>query len=408
MDKDLKGRVNQLNTTGIDMSRVDLEETAIDKEAYTQWNKMMNLPQLTTKEYIASDGRVIKIGAPKKPTFMSMIEGLPADEQEKYLKKKGVYDTLMMKANGLKIKAFGLYRAKSKDNASMTGKLLESRRLELIELYGRMFSVQEVHKIVVEEWQIPIAIEHLIKFRADNNELIAVKIENHRSTFSDIRLGVKRSRLEEYCWIYTEAKSKYINMGSREDLKLMANILAAIKDEVEVAQLNVNHSGTVEVEVTVNQHIQKEIMNGLGLRQLIVGRVASRMNVSPSYIITRLSQSYYAKFATTADETIDVSYEDVKYPTKEHYDFDQIKKLNAEQVGEVAKIVEVERSKAIRHSEPIKEAGVKEAMLSSIREQKSKVIAVRSMADAAELNRELISQGQLSTKEKLKLLLHSK
>lgn len=404
MNDEIRDQVNRLNTEGIDMTRVDLEETAIDKIAYQQWRKLLELPQLKNREYIASDKRLIKIGLPK-PSLTKVLEGLPDEEIEMFLKKKGVYDTLMMKSNTLKMKAFGLFRSKNKNNPGVAGKLLDAKRIDLLELFGRMFSVQEVHKIVVEEWEIPISIEHIISFRAEHGELIEEKVKAHQAGWADIRLGVKRSRLEEYCWMYAELKGKYAKINSREDLKVMIAILDKIKAETEIDQLNINMSGKVEVEITVNQHIQKEIMQGLGLRQLIVGRVAARMNASPSYLITRLSNSYYAKFATMSDETVDVEYEDVKYPTKEHYNFDEIQKLNREMIEKAASAGENERLRAYQKSLPVADAGVKEMLLKMVQLEKSKVIAVRSNADALDLNRQLAKGTTLTTKEKLAQLL---
>lgn len=404
MNEELKQSINNLNTKGVDMTKVDLEEQAIDKEAYNQWMKFLKLPQLTTQRNITcSDGRLAKLGAPL-PTLQRMIAGLGDDEVSMIIAKKKTHDVLLMKANNLKRKAFGLNRV-ANGKPKMISHLFDSRRLEMIELFGRMFSVQEVHQVCLEEWKIPVDISQVAKFRATYSEMINEKIKAHQTGFADIRLGVKRSRLEEYCWIYNESKTKYQRVASREDLKVMITVLDKIKDETEGAQVNVNVSGQVDIEVAVNQHVQREVMKGLSMRQLIIGRVAGRMGSNPAILIDRLTKSYYSKFATMdADEVEEIPYEEVKYPTKEPYDFDRIKGLNEGIVAQTAQIVNQTRTEQYRNSESVKKLGVKEAMLAMIQGERAKVLAVRSNADAIDLNRNLEKTVKVSTLDRIRAL----
>lgn len=401
MENEIKQSVKNLNTAGIDLSKVDLREQAVDIEAYELWMKMLKLPQLVNRNYQAQDGRIVKLGAPM-PTLHKMMAGLGQDEVTTILQKKGLYDKLAMKCNNLKKKAFGLHRVKA-GQPSKVSHLFDARRLEMIELFGRMFSVQEVHQICIEQWQIHVDIEHVVKFRSTYSTMIGDKIEEHKKGFADIRLGVKRSRLEEYCWIYNESKLKYQKINSREDLKVMVTVLDKIKDEVEGSQVNVNVSGQVDVEVTINQHAQQEIMKGLGLRQIIIGRVASKMNADPAILINRLTTSYYAKFAVMDEEVEDIAYEEVKYPTKEPYDFDKIKHQNDIIVAQTETAIKEAKVKAYQKAETPKALGVKEAMLTMLRGESAKVQAVKSQADVHELNRQLGTN--VSTKDKLLQLM---
>ena len=402
MENNLKQSVKNLNTKGIDLSKVDLSEQAIDKEAYEQWMKMLKLPQLKNRDYECSDGRLAKLGAPL-PTLQKMIAGLGQDEVTIILKKKTLHDQLLMKANNLKRRAFGLNRVKAGEPKKITH-LFDARRLEMIELFGRMFSVQEVHQICLEEWQINVDISQVAKFRATYGTMINDKIETHKQGFADIRLGVKRSRLEEYCWIYNESKLKYTKINSREDLKVMITVLDKIKDETEGNQIKLDISGQVDVEVTVNQHVQKEVMKGLGLRQIIIGRVASKMKADPAILVNRLTTSYYAKFATMEGDVEDIPYEEVKYPTKEPYDFDKIKEQNAVIVAQTEQTTKQLRIQAYQKAEIPKKLGAKEALMKMIKGEQEKVGAVKSAADVADLNREL-ANNRVSNKDKLKALL---
>lgn len=402
MENDIKQSVKNLNTKGVDLSKVDLEEQAIDKEAYRLWSGMIKLPQLKNTHYTCTDGRIAKLGAPM-PTLQKMIAGLGQDEVSLVLKKKALHDQLLMKANNLKRKAFGLNRVKAGEPKKVTH-LFDARRLEIIELFGRMFSVQEVHQVCLEEWKIPVGIQQVAEFRSAHSAMIEEKIKNHQASFSDIRLGHKRSRLEEYCWIYNESKTKYQKIANREDLKVMVTVLDKIKDETEGSQVNVNVSGEVNVQLTVDQHAQKEIMAGLGLRQIIIGRVASKMGAEPAILVNRLTTSYYSKFAVMDQEVEEIPYEEVKYPTKEPYDFDRIKAQNDAIVGRTAEELKQIKLSMYQNAEAPKALGVKQALLEMVKGDKDKVTAVKSNADALELNREL-SSTKVSTKDRLKALI---
>lgn len=401
MESNLKQSVKNLNTKGIDLTKVDLSEQAIDKEAYEHWMKMLKLPQLKNRNYTCTDGRLAKLGAPL-PTLQKMIAGLGQDEVTIILKKKTLHDQLLMKANNLKRRAFGLNRVKAGQPKKISH-LFDARRLEMIELFGRMFSVQEVHQICLEEWEISVDISQVAKFRATYSTMITDKIEQHKTSFADIRLGVKRSRLEEYCWIYNESKVKYQKINSREDLKVMITVLDKIKDETEGSKLQIDVSGQVDVEVTVNQHVQREVMRGLGLRQIIIGRVASKMKSDPAILVNRLTTSYYAKFATMDDVVEDIPYEDVKYPTKEPYDFDKIKQMNEVIVLQTEQQIKQARIQSYQRAQVPKEVGAKDVLMKMLKAEQVKLGVVKSAADVQVLNREL--SNKVSTKDKLKAML---
>ena len=52
----------------------------------------------------------------------------------------------------------------------------------------------------------------------------------------------------------------------------------------------------VNIEVTIQNHIQKEILRTINLKEIILGRVAARMNYDPKKLVAGLHNSYYAKF----------------------------------------------------------------------------------------------------------------
>lgn len=320
---------------------VDIEELAVDKNAYKVWLKCEENEWLTTKRvYHASDGGLIDL-AIVHPFLKKKILHLPQDEQDVIWEMKtDQYQPARLKANMWKKRAFGVIpgprkeppgdnkkKQKAYDNAMMAKfAILAPRAPELIELFGRMFTIEEVFTLAVEDWGLPCTRKMLTEFRNHHADVISDKINHHKQSFADLRLGIKKSRLEELCWIYNELKKDYKKNRQVKFAEQLRGVLQDIRKEVEGDRLVVEGNFDVNIEASINQHLQDEILSGIGLRDLIIGRVAVRANISPSQLIYQLTRSYYRKFSGALEPISDAEYVDMKYPNEAGYDFDFINK----------------------------------------------------------------------------------
>lgn len=352
-------------------SPVDIADIVQDANAYRMWLKLEESEWLTEKrQYTASDGGLIDL-AIVHPWLKKRILHLPPAEQEHIWELKNTkYQPTRLLANQWKKKAFGTIpgpkkqksddpkKAKAYDNA-MVAKfaMLVPRTTELIELFGRMFTIDEAYVICVEDWGLPANKKQLSDFRNHYGEIIADKINHHKKSFADLRLGIKKSRLEELCWLYAEMKKDYKSSRSVKLVEQMRGTLQDIRKEIEGDKVVIEGNLDINIEASVNEHLQNEVLKNISLRDLIIGRVAARVNQNPALMVYYLTRSYYNKFSGTTGPVEDAEYETIKYPNDIGYDFDMIQKrqvlLNAEvesdeHVAPLPKTIELSAGEALR------------------------------------------------------------
>lgn len=321
---------------------VEISEIVKDPSAYKIWLKMEENEWLTVKRtYIASDGSEIDL-AIIDPWLKRRILHLPASEQEHIWDiKKNHYHKARLLANQWKKKAFGIVpgpkkqakegdsekRTKQIENANVARfAMLIPRTTELIELFGRMFTVEEVFVMCVEDWGLPASKKMLSEFRNHYAEIISDKINHHKKSFADLRLGIKKSRLEELCWIYAELKKDYKKNRQVKFVEQMRGILQDIRKEIEGDKIIIEGNFDINIEGAVNDHLQNEVLKNISIRDLIIGRVAARVGSNPALLVYYLTRSYYKRFSGTTGPIEDAEYETIQYPNDVGYDFQMIEK----------------------------------------------------------------------------------
>ena len=129
----------------------------------------------------------------------------------------------------------------------------------------------------------------------------------------------KRPRLEELAWMYSKMKARYVSLNGIDAYNSMLRTLEQIRKEAEGDVLNINGVLDVNIEVTIQNHIQKEILKTINLKEIILGRVAARMNFDTKKLVAGLHNSYYAKFVDISGEYDEEA--EMNYPSNQAYDF---------------------------------------------------------------------------------------
>ena len=380
--------------TGNGVEDLDELEGVKDIPAYHQWRRLRALPILNEKSIIeASNGLKINLGW--FPAYMAeRIETLPPSEKQMILNKKDIYNKMHLLANKFKLKAYGTNPVKkAQERAAGRAKelgFLRMKKPQLIEMFGKMFSLDEVHKHIVEVWKFPLAMQDLVDFRKFNQAVITEKQEIHKREHSDLRLVHKRSRLEELTYLYNRLKDKTSTVPNREDFKAMTAILVEIRREIEGEKFTINGRLDVNIEADINVHLQKEVFKEFSLSQIILGRVASRMNVHSSRLIQGLSNSYYARYNRfLGNEPQDVDYEEIDYPSNYGYDFEKIKGSYRDK--EVVYNRQKNDLKASEGETAVKviRIGLKEALMEKLTNRTGDVKAAKMEVESAELDKKL-------------------
>lgn len=311
----------------------------VDCNSYRVFEKFWSHPILNEKKiHTCSDGSEVNLGN-LPHNLKRLTKHLPAREQTKILALRSEYTAVLGKQTFWKRKAFGnnngFQHGTSADgkSAAETYEDYHSKRFnhlekqaEVLELFGKFYSVEEIHHILKVDYTVQVSREVLYDFRREHLSQIKEKQELHKAGHDDMRLSHKRSRLEELCKMYNLFSRKTWETHGLKEGEMALKILKDIKAEVE-GDIVLNGSVDINIEATVNTHMQKEALKHITIRQIIIGRVAARVGASPEKLISQLSQSYYTRFAGVVGvEDEEVNYEEIEYPSGSEYDFQQIER----------------------------------------------------------------------------------
>ena len=410
MEKDVKEILN-----------ADIPPEIVDP---VSWKKYLILKESNTLKRIhvlASDGTEINLmWFPKK--LRDTIKHLSIAEQEEILQMYNSRKSTQFAANRLLAVARGSYdlaRKKKRAERDEFEKLNVSDVSlvdDIKELLGKMFTPKEVVRILAESRQIEVQLDYVQEVLKRHINDIEKLRNDFRNRVQDVRLYSKRPRLEELSWMYTQMKMRYKALRSVDAYNAMLRTLEQIRKEAEGDQIFVNGAIDVNVEAEIKLHIQQTIYKSINLKEIILGRVAARMNWDLPKLVAGLHNSYYARFIPGNDE-YDPNAE-MEYPSSMNYDFNFIQHEH-----EKSGIDEVEDVKAepITDEERASSEAIKQLFLERIEAQRKALEAPKKKAQAEadywrskfnktadeehELTREegRVPQHQFNKKQKAKL-----
>ena len=327
------------------------------------WKKYLVMKESSTLKRIhvlASDGTEINLmWFPR--TLRENIKHLSTSEREEILEMYAARRKVQLTANRLLAVARGSFEIARKRRREERGEFdaLNCSDVTLVEdikeLLGKMFTPKEVVRILAESREIQVELEYV----------------------QDVRLYSKRPRLEELSWMYTQMKTRYKALRSNDAYNSMLRTLEQIRKEAEGDQIFINGAIDVNVETEIRLHIQQTIYKSVNLKEIILGRVAARMNWDLAKLVAGLHNSYYARFMPTNDE-YDPQAE-MEYPSSMNYDFNRIQHNHA-----VSGVDEVEDVKAepLTEQERTSSEAIKQLFLQRIAKQREALEAPKQRADA--------------------------
>lgn len=299
-------------------------------EAFNKFQELQTVSWLNDERiHFATDGTELDLLV-TDGNFKRKIKHLQIDEQRAILARKYVAITYYQKMMRERQKSIG----KSVRNMNFSNIVIEHRKTEILELFGRMYSIQEVHQTCLEDWGLEVTMSGLEQFRKSNLEKITEMQTEYTKNFTNVRLGYKRSRLDEYSWMYQETKDAYMKSKSRDDKKFMKDLLESIKREVEGDLIRVEGDIQMNIEATLNVHITREVMRRLPIHEIIITRLAAKTGINPLMMLYRLQKSYYAKFTGYSPLAPGETQDDLttEYPSAFVYDLDKLQIMNQNRV----------------------------------------------------------------------------
>jgi hypothetical protein len=347
-------------------------------EEYKRFVELSKHPILNAEKYITvSDGRTLSLGYPRLP---KAIETLPAKEIEQINIRKKLYHSICGQRNAAYSKAYGTtlnHNGVMKRKAGRISPLFQ-RSEEIIELFGKMFTVKEIHEICLKDWDLKVTISVLVNFREVNKHVILQKIEGYKKSYDSVRLCHKRSRLEELSWLYTKRKAVHQASGKADDHKLLLQTLEQLRKEAEGDTLRIDGNLNVNMEMTIKNQIENEMMKHMLIKEIIISRVCAKIGADPVRMMTSIKDSYYRKRLESVE---DIPHEDVRYPSEQAYDFNKIDAINKqlEQRKEVEK-KKYEESRVISNEVVDKSEEIKKKLIAKLKGKQTAVNKIKNSA----------------------------
>jgi len=331
---------------------------------YNQFLKLRESPWITEKRFYQSQNdKLLQIDLlARDDKIKKAIRHLPDNEQKYIYALRNVVTNAYNKLTTLKKAALGesghsVFYGLNYDDYLV----IDNRKAEILAMFGKMWSIQEVHREIVKEWGIDISINAIQSFRAKNLEKILELQKEYTNNFKTVRLAHKKSRLEEYLWLYLETKEQYQSAKSRDDRKFLKDLLESIRREVDGDVLRIEGDVNVNIEHTLNIHIHRELFKKLPINEIIITRVATRTGINPLLLLYRLQNSYYAKYTGFAPKDEQKVYDLPEYPSAQVYDLNKLMQMNQEVNKREQKTAQVlQRIIDIPHTEVKKAKTVKE------------------------------------------------
>jgi hypothetical protein len=176
--------------------------------------------------------------------------------------------------------------------------VLEHRGDELLDLFGRLHSVDEVYQIVVQDWGYNLDKTTVQSFYSRNLQEIERLRSQYEADYSDLALTKKRGRLDRLSVMFHTYYKKWSDEGHRLPYSQeMRAILRQIKEEVEGDIVNINIQGQINVDLTMEANkTMSEVFRRIPINNMIVAMVAAKKGINPTNILSQLTNSFYSAF----------------------------------------------------------------------------------------------------------------
>ena len=319
-----------------------------------------NHPQRFYKKKI-KDKRIEIDLASSKDKVKSILDSFSLSQKEKdeILKINNEIILLIQTAVLHKKRAFGDNRVLLTEAGFIADELSGVTPI-ILDLSGRFYKPEEIHRVLCEDFEITsVTVNQIKNVVKDNLSKIKSLQEEYQKDYSDVRLAYKRSRLEELQQMYNNRKSQYNkNNYNREDEKALLGLLESIKKEIQ-GDMVINANVNLQIEEKSNFFIEQEMLKSLNISMFVLARICGRMNVNPNLVLSRLAHSRYAQFSGYSEKGLSptAATDPIDYASNIVYNWPQIEAQNEERVKEettLAKLPEVETPKVLTLKDKLK------------------------------------------------------
>ena len=185
---------------------VTIPDSVLNKEEYIEYLKICDYIDSiqTTYTHIKEDGTEVIVSTMGSSYILAKtceFHGIPKEIEDQINERGLVMKSLNMQRSVRKKKFTPLL--------GKTSTILDSRRSELIEMFGKLYTIQEVHQHVRKQMGYDIGVSTIRKFYSANLSEIEALRADYESNFSDLSLTKKRGRLDKLSHLFYTFFNKF-------------------------------------------------------------------------------------------------------------------------------------------------------------------------------------------------------
>lgn len=259
----------------------------------------------------------------------------------------------MQKANGARLGYLALDRAYNNAVLALNTALgIRSRKPRnivdytgtIMELFGKFYTVADVHNVLSKEYRIKVPEDELRKFYVEHRDLITKRRAEYVLNSKEFRIATETGRLEvlNKLLVEFEVKNKAAGGSNLEISSMILRIIEQARKEVKGNELKMTVDGRIDVSATVHAESNvMDVMKHLSINALVIGLTAAKAGLNPAVLIGQLANSWYSQFNGFNGNIMEGK--EVRLPSAliRSYDWDVIAKESKAFIGEFKPITDV-------------------------------------------------------------------
>lgn len=211
------------------------------------------------------------------------------------------------------------------------GDIIQGRKGQLIEEFGKYRTIDQVYKMIREEWGLSVNLNKLRDFFEEN----LAEIKNRRARFltesKEFYLTTETGRVESLSYLFEEVMKLFKETKQVKYSAEVRSIIEQVRKEIKGEEIRLTVDGKIDISASIqaNRTIQ-ELNRIIPINLFVVSLVAAKKGIEPTSIMTQLSHSFYNKwngFAPSAEEG-----EKIVLPSEyvQGYDWAEIERKNTD------------------------------------------------------------------------------
>lgn len=250
--------------------------------------------------------------------------------------------------------------------------ILDLKELEIVEMLGKFYTIEEVFKTIREDWGYDILMPQLMRWASKHKDIIEKKRADYILRNKDFRIATETGRLEVLNSQLFYWQQQFDKKHTESQTNLIMKILEQARREVKGTELHLTVDGKIDINATVHAAGNVvDISRKLPINMLIIGMVAAKTGQNPLVLMTQLASSYYANVNgfngnITGQEEINSPVSLIK-----SYNWDELREKNKQQqevrnnIHDIVEIVDNEEKTQARYS--------KDKLLKSLKKLEDKI-----------------------------------